>query len=100
MNLQIDKEVIAFVVTYRNNVKIVKSSIQDVKDTVKVKSEECTAIFRRFIIQYEQKEYNIMVDLDKLDQLLDCRSNRLLIVSDERGEDADKSGNTKVSSES
>ena len=41
-----------------------------------------------------------MVDLDKPDQLLDCRSNRLLIVSDERGEDADKSGNAKVSSES
>ena len=32
-----DKEVIAFVLTYWNTVKIVKSSIQDVKDVVKVK---------------------------------------------------------------
>ena len=95
-----DKEVIAFVVTYRNNVKIVKSSIQDVKDVVKVKLKTCPAFSRRFIIWYEHKEHNIMVDLDEPDQLLDRRSNKLLIVSDDSGEDADKSGNTKVSSES
>ena len=41
-----------------------------------------------------------MVDLDEPDQLLDRRSNKSLIVSDDSGEDADKSGNTKVSSES
>ena len=45
-----DKEVIAFVVTYRKNIKIVKSSIQDVKDVVKVKFETCPAFPRRFII--------------------------------------------------
>ena len=95
-----DKEVIAFVVTYRNNVKIVKSSIQDVKDVVKVKFKTCPAFSRRFIIWYEHKEHNTMVDLDEPDQLLDRRSNKLLIVSDDSGEDADKSGNTKVSSES
>ena len=93
-----DKEVIAFVVTYRNNVKIVKSSIQDVKDVVKVKFKTCAAIPRRFIIQYEHKEYNIMVDLDEPDQLFYGRSNKLLIVSDDSGEDADKNGNTKVPS--
>ena len=95
-----DKEVIAFVVTYRNNVKIVKSSIQDIKDVVKVKFETCPAFPRRFSIQYEHKEYNIMVDLDEPDQLLDRKSNKLLIVRDDSGEDADKSGNTNVSSES
>ena len=95
-----DKEVIAFVVTYRNNVKIVKSSIQDVKDVVKVKLKTCSAFPRRFIIQYEHKEYNKMIDLDEPDQLFDGRSSKLLIVSDDSGEDADKSGNTKVSSES
>ena len=98
--MQIDKEVIAFVVTYRNNVKIVKSSIQDVKDVVKVKFKTYPAFPRRFIIQYEHKEYNIMVDLDEPNQLFDGRSNILLIVNDDSGEDADKSGNTKVSSES
>ena len=41
-----------------------------------------------------------MVDLDEPDQLIDRRSNKSLIVSDDSGEDADKSGNTKVSSES
>ena len=41
-----------------------------------------------------------MVDLDEPDQLLDRKSNKLLIVSDDSGEDADKSGNTNVSSES
>ena len=95
-----DKEVIAFVVTYRNNVKIVKSSIQDMKDAVKVKFEICPSFPRTFSIQYEHKEYNIMVDLDEPDQLLDRRSNKLLIVSDDSGEDAYKSGNTNVSSES
>ena len=95
-----DKEVITFVVTYRNNVKIVRSSTQDVKDVVKIKFETCPAFPRGFIIQYDHKEYNIMVDLDEPDQLLDRRSNKLLIASDESGEDSDKSGNTKVSSES
>ena len=41
-----------------------------------------------------------MVDLDEPGQFLDRRSNKLLIVSDDSGEDADKSGNAKVSSES
>ena len=95
-----DKEVITFVVTYRNNVKIVRSSTQDVKDVVKIKFETCPAFPWGFIIQYDHKEYYIMVDLDEPDQLLDRRSNKLLIASDESGEDADKSGNTKVSSES
>ena len=95
-----DKEVIAFIVTYRKNVKIVKSSTQDPKDVVKVKFETCPAFPRGFIIQYEHKEYNIIVDLDEPDQLLDRRSNKLLIASDESDDDADKSGNTKVSSES
>ena len=95
-----DKEVIAFVLTYWNTVKIVKSSIQDVKDVVKVKFEVCPAFPRRFSIQYEHKEYSMMVDLDEPDQLLDRRSNKLLIVSDDSGEDAEKSGNTNVSSES
>ena len=95
-----DKEVITFVVTYRNNVKIVRSSTQDVKDVVKIKFETCPALPWGFIIQYDHKEYYIMVDLDEPDQLLDRRSNKLLIASDESGEDADKSGNTKVSSES
>ena len=53
-----------------------------------------------FSIQHEHKEYNIMVDLNEPDQLLDRKSNKLLIVSDNSGEDADKSGNTNVSSES
>ena len=95
-----DKEVIGFVVTYRNNVKIVKSSIEDIKDVVKVKFETCQAFPRRFNIQYEHKEYNIMVDLNEPDQLLHRRSNKSLIASDGSGEDADKSGNTNVSSES
>ena len=95
-----DKEVITFVVTYRNNVKIVRSSTQDVKDVVKIKFETCPAFPWGFIIQYDHKEYYIMVDLDEPDQLLDRRSNKLLIASDESGEDADKSGNTKVSLES
>ena len=95
-----DKEVITFVVTYRNNVKIVRSSTQDVKDVVKIKFETCPASPWGFIIQYDHKEYYIMVDLDEPDQLLDRRSNKLLIASDESGEDADRSGNTKVSSES
>ena len=95
-----DKEVIAFVVTYRKNVKTVKSSIHDIKDVVKLKLETCPAFPRRFNIQYERKEYNIMVDLDEPDQLLDRRSNKLLIVSDDSGDDADKSGNRNVSSES
>ena len=95
-----DKEVITFVVTYRNNVKIVRSSTQDVKDVVKIKFETCPAFPWGFIIQYDHKEYYIMVDLDEPDQLLDRRSNKLLIASDESGEDADRSGNTKVSSES
>ena len=95
-----DKEVIAFIVTYRKNVKIVKSSTQDPKDVVKVKFETCPAFPRGFIIQYEHTEYNIIVDLDEPDQLLDRRSNKLLIASDESDDDADKSGNTKVSSES
>ena len=95
-----DKEVIAFVVTYWNNVKIVKSSIQDIKDAVKVKFETCPAFPRRFSIEYEHMEYNIIVDLDESDQLLDHKSNKLLTVNDDSGEDADKNGNTNVSSES
>ena len=42
----------------------------------------------------------MMVVLDEPDQLLDRRSNKLLIVSEDSGEDADKSGNTNVSLES
>ena len=48
-------------------------------------------------IQYEHMKCYIMVDLDEPGQLLDPRSNKLLIVSDDSGEDADKSGNAKVS---
>ena len=48
-------------------------------------------------IQYEHTKCYIMVDLDEPGQLLDPRSNKLLIVSDDSGEDADKSGNAKVS---
>ena len=51
-------------------------------------------------IQYEHMKCYIMVDLDEPGQLLDPRSNKLLIVSDDSGEDADKSGNAKVSWES
>ena len=85
-----DKEVIAFVVTYRNNVNIVKRSIQDVKDVVKGKFKTCPAFSRRIIIQYEHNEYNIMVDLYEPDQLFDGRSNKLLIVSDDSGENEDQ----------
>ena len=73
--------------------------IKDVKD-LKVKFETFLAFPRQFIIQYEHKAYNIMVDLDEPDQLLDRRSNKLLIVSDDSDEDSDNSGNTKLSSES
>ena len=95
-----DKEIISFITTYWNNVKIVKSSVQDVKDVVKVKFESCSAFPRRFIIQNEHKEYNIIIDLDEPDKLIDRRSNKLLIVNDGSDDNADKSGNTKVLSES
>ena len=42
----------------------------------------------------------MMVVLDEPDQLFDRRSNKLLTVSDDSGENAKKSGNTNVSSES
>lgn len=82
-----DKTTIAFVVKYRNNVKIIKSNVENFKEDTLIKFRTCPAFPKQFIIQYENKLRNMMVDLDEPNELFDRKSNKINIISDESGDD-------------
>ena len=82
-----DKTTIAFVVTYRNTVKIIKSNVENLKDDILIKFRSYPAFPKQFIIQYENKLCNTMVDLDEPN---DQKSNKINI-SDDSGDDGDRS---------
>lgn len=88
--LQMDKTTIAFVVKYRNNVKIIKSNVENFKEDTLIKFRTCPAFPKQFIIQYENKLRNMMVDLDDPNELFDRKSKKINIISDESGDDGDR----------
>ena len=51
----------------------------------------CPTFPKQLIIQYENKLFNMMVDLDEPNELFDRKSNQINIISDEIGDDGDTS---------
>ena len=83
-------EIIPFAVHYQNNIKEVKITISDFVGNVKDKIESCPGLSQQFSLQFEHQDCNIFVDLDEPVQLIDCSSNILNVVADDKADHADK----------
>ena len=89
--LQMDRTTKAFVITYKNNMKIIKINVKNLKKDILIKFRMCPAFPKQFIIQYENKLCDMMVDFDDPNELFDRKSNKINIISDNSGDDADRS---------
>lgn len=84
-------ELVAFIVAYKSNVKIVKNNLKSVRSDIKAKFQY-VATFPKLHIQYENKYSDIMVDMDDYRDLLERKSNKLVVLHDiDGGVDADRS---------
>ena len=90
-----DRTTIAFI-TYGNNVKIIKSNVENLKEDILIKFRTCPAFPKQLIIQYENTLSNMMIDLDEPNELFDRKSNKINISD---GDDANRSA-TPTESES
>ena len=71
--------------------KELKITISDFVENVKGKTESCPGFPQQFILQFKHQDCNVFVDLDELVQLIDCSSNILNVIADDKADDADKS---------
>ena len=62
---------VAFVVTYKSNLKIVKSNLKNVRSNIKAKFQNVATFPKNFAIQYENKYCDTIVDMDDYRDLLD-----------------------------
>ena len=94
-------ELVAFIVTYKSNVKIVKNNFKNVKSNIKGKFQKVATFPKNFMIQYENKYCDTMVDMDDYRDLLDRKSNKLVVLHNiDSGEDAEKSESATNETES
>ena len=85
-------ELVAFIVTYKSNVKIVKSNFKNVRSNTKARFQKVATLPKNFTIQYENKYCDTMVDMDDYRDLLDRKSNKLVVFHDtDSEEDAEQS---------
>ena len=92
---------VAFIVTYKSNVKIVKSYLKNVKSNIKGKFQKVVAFPKNFTIQYENKYCDTIVDMDDYRDLLDRKSKKLVVLHNiDSGEDADRSESATNETES
>ena len=85
-------ELVVFIVTYKSNVKIVKGNIKNVRSNTKAKFQIVATLPKNFTIQYENKYCYTMVDINDNRDLLDRRSNKLVVLHDiDNGKDAEQS---------
>ena len=84
-------ELVAFIVTYKSHVKIVKSNLKNVRSNIKAKIQKAATFPKNFTIQYENKYCDTMMDMDDDRHLLNRKSNKLVVLHDiDSGEDADR----------
>ena len=83
-------EIIPFSAHYQNNMKEVKIPISNFVENVKDKIERRPGFLPQFRFQFEHQDYNIFVDLDEPVQMIDCSSNDLNVIADDKADDADK----------
>ena len=96
-----ERESVAFVVIYTDIVKIVKSNFKNVRRDIKAKFQKVATFPKNFAIQYANKYCDTMVDIDDYRDLLDRKSNKLVVVLDiDNGEDAERSESATNETES
>ena len=101
LSIKIEGELVAFVVTYKSNVKIVKSNFKNVRSNIKAKFQNIATFPKNFTIQYDNRCCDTMVDMDDDRDLLDRKSNELVVLHDiDSGEDADRSESATNETES
>ena len=61
------------------------------KEDILIKFGMCPAFPKQLFIQYENNLCNMMVDLDEPNEIFDQKSNKINIISDDSGDDADRS---------
>ena len=70
--------------------KEVKTTISDFVENAKDKTESCPGFLEQYRLQFDHQDCNIFVDFNELVQLIDCSSNILNLIADDKADDVDK----------
>ena len=84
-----NREIFPFAVHYQNYMKEVKITISVFLENVKDKIENCPGFRQQFRLRFEHQDCNILVDLDEPVQLINCSSNILNVITNDKVDDAD-----------
>ena len=84
-----NREIVPFAVHYQNYMKEVKITISVFLENVKDKTENCPGFRQQFRLLLEHQDCNILVDLDEPVQLINCSSNILNVITNDKVDDAD-----------
>ena len=94
-------ELVAFIVTYKSNVKIVENNFKNVRSDTKAKFQKVATFPKNVMIQYENKYCDTMVDMYDYRDQLGRKSNKLVVLHDiHSGEDADQNESATNETES
>lgn len=101
LSIKMEGELVAFIVTYKSIVKIVKSNFKNDRSDIKAKFQKVATFPKKFTIQYANKYCDTIVDMDDYRDLLDRKSNKLVVLLDiDSGEDAERSKSATNETES